>query len=388
MKMKYNNICFNSQIWGIIAILSIIGIELLIDHANFVLHLSFDYLGFDNPITYGFYILFILLAMSIGINRKCIFPSKDLPQEPLRKKVILLIKNSCSGSVLDIFFLLVFFFYLAWLPDVCLDWARDGLPGWRIALYLLGLIATILVKPASRVMKSEVGIEDRTLLVTGMSDVKYSKFGNNVSANTDPIIELLDKYYKVNTVLILLSDQMLNNLDNIGKNVTEEECQSLFIDYKNNMKCWLDNMPALQKNGKIIMDQVYEDANDIIRRLILGLLNEKGKERNLNVIFTSPVDYNDFKKCNKRMYDALASLMEDSDGEFKDDNVIVNITAGPSIVAGVMTMNAIKGNRGLVYTEQSPLSNNSGKLAIGEYNPDIFMLEQSKDYVLEEIKDN
>lgn len=382
--MKNNGIYANSQFWGVVAILSIIGIELLIDHANLVLHLSFDFLGFDNLITYCFYFLGILLAMSILLNRKYIFVPKNLPQEPLRKKVILLIKNSCSGSVLDILFLLVFFFYLAWLPDVCLDWARDGLPWWRVAVYLLGFIATIIVKPASIVMKSKVKIEDRTLLVTGMSDVKYSKFGNGISANTDPIIELLSKYYNINTVLILLSDQMLNNLDNIGKNVPEEECKSIFMDYKNSLQQWLKNSSILQKDKIIIMDKVYEDVNNIIRKLILGLLKEKGQERNLEIKFTSPVDYNNFKNCNEKMYNTLASLMENS--SFKDDDVIVNITSGNSIVAGVMTMNAIKGNRGLVYTEQSPLSNNSGKLNIGEYDPDIFMLEQFKDLFLEKME--
>lgn len=147
------------QIWGCISIIAIVVIELLIDKA-YNSEVSFPLFCLQSWESAFFYFAVILLVLSIVVTRKYILGNKQ-NKHTLKEKIIILVSNSCSGSLLDILFVLVFLFYLAWIPDTCFDYARDGLPAWRPFLYIGGFILTIFVKPDFRLVNKSIDKDKR-----------------------------------------------------------------------------------------------------------------------------------------------------------------------------------------------------------------------------------
>ena len=107
---------------------------------------------------------------------------------------------------------------------------------------------------------------------------------------------------------------------------------------------------------------------DALKILIQGCIkttynNDKKRKKGINIVFTKPVDCNNFYQCEKMLNENIKSTV----GGYSDENIIVNISPGTKIVTSVLTLNAIEGNRGLIYTEQN-------RSELVEYNPDVIVL--------------
>lgn len=310
----------------------------------------------------------------------------------LKEKVIILVSNSCSGSLLDILFVLVFLFYLAWIPDTCFDYARDGLPAWRPFLYIGGFILTIFVKPDFRLVNKSIDKDKRLLLVTGMSNLKYCTQNDRTTTNIEPVILPFGEFPNLKEMLILFSKDTLSGVESIGNGVSGDDIlYPAFDKYKMRIKEIINTYRSGNDTGVIqnkeisgilIRDKKFQiEVHDALSELIkncIGHCYPQYDTNQLNIEFTSGVDYNDFEECNKDLYNRLSFLMRCKN--FSDDDIVVNITGGTSIVSGVMTLNAIKGNRGLVYVEQG------GKPVLKHFNPNVIVLEQFEELVIEKIE--
>lgn len=380
------------QFWGCISIITIVMIELLIDKAYFS-ELSFCARSLESA---SFYVAVILLLLSIVINRKYVLGNKQ-NKYTLKEKIIILVSNSCSGSILDVLFVLVFLFYLAWIPDTCFDYARDGLPVWRPFLYISGFILTIFVKPDYRLANKSIDKDKRMLLVTGMSNLKYSIQNGCAKNNIEPLILPFGEFPSLKEMLILFSKDTLLGIEDVGRiegiehDVSDNILYSVFDKYKKRIEkiikaYGIENGAGVIQNkeisGLLLSDKKFQmEVQDALSELIKNCIDHYYPQydtKQLNIEFTSCVNYNDFEECNKDLYNRLSYLMRYK--RIDDEHVVVNITGGTSIVSGVMTLNAIKGNRGLVYVEQG------GKPILKHFNPNVIVLEQFDELVIEKIE--
>jgi hypothetical protein len=106
-----------------------------------------------------------------------------------------------------------------------------------------------------------------------------------------------------------------------------------------------------------LVDQ-FDNNNqiDAVKRILVELLKTyiknipayKGKD--IEIVFSAPVDYNNFDECNDECYYLLKETMRK--GKYDDSQVVVNVSPGTAVVTSAMTLNAIKGNRAMIYTTQ------------------------------------
>lgn len=380
--------------WGIVSMLSILCIEFVIDYAALHLKLNFAPFNFKSCITIALYILFTIFAMSIFANREHIgiTPRKT----SIKEKIMLLISNSCSGSVLDIIFIFIFLFNLAWIPDTISNFLRDGEAYYRPILYIIALIIIVIIKPQSFISKKEIPIVERLVLVTGVSNIKYYKrdWDQIIISNLETVVTPFNKYTNLKKIVILLSNEILMKLSDIGKGVPENhELYPYFMEYKKDIieitsENKMEHNEIASNKGPLIgkeQEKITAILTLLIKRCIKYFCKNYTNVEDLQFEFTSPVDYNVFQECNDKLYNKILCVMgEREKGKclYKDENLLVNITAGTSIVSGVMTLNAIKSERGLIYTEQRPPS----KLI--EYDPNVIVLEQFASLTTERIQQN
>ena len=442
-----------NQIWGCVTILSIIVITLLIDYLTNSCFLRWESL----ILILGF----CLLVISVIINKDFIFRKKEQKGEKdnskmnFQKKILLLIRNSFSGNILDIAFIFYFILCTEWIPNAFIDLAKGEQNIFIPFVYIAGLLSAIWLKPFYDEEHSMVDCTKRRVLVTGISDVKYgySKPKREMTTNLSLVLKPFEKYQKIEKVLILLSSRLLWGIktnifiyeeDESKKGFKEEEkliyqeaatkdklyphfkayketiiesCKKVIekiieesmlilaktndddvfreiiikkvsetfkgIDIKNAEKiAKIINRKKISESVENVVSQftniiVEKISNSIITDALSNLIincintqyNHNFDSETIKFHFTAPVDYNEFEQCEKELYLSVYYLQKKEN--YTDEQILVNISPGTSIVSGVMTLNAIKGNRGLIYTRQD-------NTALVEYNPDVMVLQ---DYI-------
>lgn len=83
--------------------------------------------------------------------------------------------------------------------------------------------------------------------------------------------------------------------------------------------------------------------------------------------YTLPVDYDDFDTCNDICYQSILSLLDLK--KYSDEQIVVNITSGTALLSSVLTLNALKGSREIIYTKQ----NEFGDMA--KINPNVTLVQ-------------
>ena len=83
--------------------------------------------------------------------------------------------------------------------------------------------------------------------------------------------------------------------------------------------------------------------------------------------YTEPVDYDDFDACNDICYQSILSLLNLK--KYSDEQIVVNITSGTALLSSVLTLNALKGSREIIYTKQ----NKVGDMA--KINPNVTLIQ-------------
>lgn len=410
MKIKYSL----AQLAGCLQLIFLLAIVLLSDRM-LVMDLPFELNARKwHPYMYWIIVLFVFeIALSLIVipfmkRSKKNAETGNRPKPPTwKEKIVMLVSSSCSGNGVDILFVLSFIFYMAWLPDACSDFIKDGLSPFRVLIYLMGLFVMIVFKPTIYKEPQEVNAESRTLLMTGFSDIK-----NKYSATIEPIIWPFADYKNIKKVVVLLTHQVRLN---VGELLLEEtDClKKAYEDYKYGMielYCkYYENEDALKikkdlaslkneaekenylkahatitfelsmktsKDRHLILE-IEDKIRNLIKNCIKIYVEKKGFDYDLNqlekddaIVFTEPADYNDFDDCNEKCYDKLGSVMRHN---FLDENVIVNITSGTAIVTSALTLNAIKGNRGMIYRKQNANKEDNPKMTLA--NPNVMMVQ-------------
>jgi hypothetical protein len=102
------------------------------------------------------------------------------------------------------------------------------------------------------------------------------------------------------------------------------------------------------KVGMSEFQQIKSILEDLLKTYIKNI--SAYKEKDIEIVFSAPVDYNNFDECNDECYYLLKETMRK--GKYDDSQVVVNVSPGTAVVTSAMTLNAIKGNRAMIYTTQ------------------------------------
>ncbi|MDR1895470.1 MAG: hypothetical protein LBR10_01605, partial [Prevotellaceae bacterium] len=126
---------------GIISLSSILGLELLLANA-----LTFSDCGeiWGNQmkcILFFVCITGLIASTVVNIIYSAIHPGK------LKGVIKTLIKNSVSGNVLDILFVIFFLLHLTWIPDAVFEWIKEDFCWVHPFIFLSGMIIATLLKP-------------------------------------------------------------------------------------------------------------------------------------------------------------------------------------------------------------------------------------------------
>lgn len=424
-------IYFVAQLVGFLLIFLWTVIVLLLDHL-IILDLPFTWTCKEwHPAVYwlvgcimAFLVLEIIFWLIKKKNNKSKGPDiswklqKNGDKPSLKQKIMMLISTSCSGNMIDICFVISFFFYIAWIPDSCSDLVKGDSSLWRCFLYIGGLLVLILIKPTVYRDKKEVGNDKRTLLVTGLSYIRRNLQDTKMDSIKTTIMPF-KKYKKIEKMMIVLSNHLEMNKNALKLNLDkpDDELENAYKRYKYKMaglyyerhngtynQLDLDNAKTNEEWKKIsnilffckewkvastdedkeavlskytlefdlsVAEErdrtLLQGVKEALRHVIMDHIKMDYQDVNFdinNIEFTTPVNYNSFDECNAICYDKLFTLMKKG---YSDENVIVNITAGTSPITSALTLNAIKGNREMVYVNQKSTEQ------LEKANPNVMM---------------
>jgi len=344
------------QAWGIVFVLSLIMAIILIDRL-IIMDLPFSF-NLKNWYWLSYVMVFFLFLSFVSWR----FVKSEEKNENIvtigwTEKIMQMLTNTAKGSYLDIITLLIFLAFAAWIPDAILDYIK-GENWFRPFLYIIGLFLLVIGKPSFVIIGDDVEKEERKLMLTGMSNVS-----NKFQMNLDPVIKPLYDYPNIVTILVLLSDEILNGYKDIDLSKEKES----------------DKLKALEKYVKSLAEKglcdkgklcngdisfVKEEISNLLKAYIKKIPRYENKD--VNIKFSNPVDYNDFDACNDECYLFLKTEMKKNNR--KDRDVVVNTTPGTKMVTCAMAINSIKGNRAMVYISQS-----GGKVI--EANPNVSLTQ-------------
>lgn len=136
------------------------------------------------------------------------------------------------------------------------------------------------------------------------------------------------------------------------------------------------SMVNSSEDTQLLYTQMKEILSSFLKNYILAdnrdLSKEKYRElcKKVQVLefeYTEPVDYDDFDACNDICYQSILSLLNLK--KYSDEQIVVNITSGTALLSSVLTLNALKGSREIIYTKQ----NKFGDMA--KINPNVTLIQ-------------
>ena len=258
------------------------------------------------------------------------------------EKIMLMITNTGKGNFLDILVLFSFLAFAAWIPDTVFDFVKDGQSLIRIILYVVGLVLLVWGKPSIVPIETVIDVKDRKLLLTGMSQITNA-YQNNIY----PLIEPLKIYTSIEKLVILLSNSIWLGFNRIDPS-KEKDNETLSVA----LSTYKQKLEKLNlKTDKVDMSE-FQQIKSILEDLLKTYIKDipAYKDKDIEIVFSDPVDYNNFDKCNDECYYLLKEAMRK--GKYDDSQVVVNVSPGTAVVTSAMTLNAIKGNRAMIYTTQ------------------------------------
>lgn len=127
---------------------------------------------------------------------------------------------------------------------------------------------------------------------------------------------------------------------------------------------------------QLLYIQIKEILTPLLKNYILADNRNLSKEKYgelckriqyIDFQYTTPVDYDDFDVCNDICYQSILSLLNLK--KYSDEQIVVNITSGTALLSSVLTLNALKGSREIIYTKQ----NEFGDMA--KINPNVTLVQ-------------
>jgi hypothetical protein len=269
-----------------------------------------------------------LIVMTLFIIIRCY--ERNNKAVTRKEKLTLLIQNSCSGSITDIAFVLAFLVFLNLLPTTVVNYIDGNTHLLSVLTYIIGFILLIFGKPTFK--KAEpIKDEERKMLVSGISKVSLVKIKDEIKSNLEPVLSPFGVFPNIEKVAIILTNDFTPS-----SNYTNDEIH--------------DNLAILSK-GYIVNYPNSENKLKDLREFLQACIKTYPlyKDKKVDIEFSNEVDYNSFKDCND---ESVRFIKEEMGRRYEDKNIIVNITPGTKTLTGVMTLNAIKGERLMIYIGQ------------------------------------
>lgn len=202
--------------------------------------------------------------------------------------------------------------------------------------------------------KEPIPKEERTVLVTAVSTLskpRQNKDQDNTLVNRnwhnwETVHKILKSYYNIKTVILIFSsDSMVKYQNNISLGDFEEDWNthidnklSAYIVFKKLIRKQFPNVIRIEKTDKLI-------------------------------------DFNDFNSFHNDLKVEIDAMLKGVD----DKKILFNISGGTSLLSSSLTLLALKGKRGIIYTTQNEGEGNP----IKEVQADI----RTIDNLLEELQE-
>lgn len=304
-----------TEIAGIILLLSVLGMELTIDHIQIK----------EQSVSLN--IVHILLVLfTIGIISTLIYNRNALSFQAKKLKEILktLIKNTVSGSILDILFVVFFLLHLTWIPDSIYAYVQGEKSLLHPIIYLSGMLFAIMTKPVI----AKADLLDPLVVLTGIS---------NISERT--ISTILAPFDKCRTADIYDSEKIEKIIIFIDPDIkfSPEGLEEKGIHEDILIKCGsFDNsdMQFKQERVKDILESLFKAIT--VGRSIDVTLIECSYEK-----IQHAFDIISFQ-VNELLFD-----------KYKDEHLLFNLTPGNKNISIALALNSFQGRRRTCYIQQN-----------------------------------
>lgn len=307
----------NKQFWGGVSLISISALVLMIDYA--LIHNRWiDILCLGSILKTGiFYLCLIGLVLSFYINRNDI-----LNFSKFKNILKTLIKNTISGNILDILFVVFFLLNLTWIPDSVSDVLKENYSIWHPVIFVTGFVCAILSKP---IIEKET-TSSPLVLFTGISDIR-----DDNTTLFKPFFE----YPSFEKVVV-------------------------FIDEK--IKILTTEITPSPTSG-------YSIHKDIIHSFIIQKLKEiPAYQNNSLVVEFHLCDYFDLKNTYDKISDIVETYLNQT---YRDEHLLFNLTPGNKYISIALALNSIKSKRQYCYIRQNDGALETKELDVFEVK-DIF----------------
>ena len=352
------------RFWAqLIGVLSTIGICTLSAFVDYILTR-----GISTALWIGLAVIIALIVPNWIYNWQAITQT----DRNLRERLSRLVANTCSGSVVDIALIFVFLIYTAQISAAINDAIVNHSPWWRPLIYAFALGISVLQKP---LLTDQRGQNTARVLITGLSNITYSVKGNEESSNIYPAILPIKKFPRsIELVVLIVSKESFNRIkkpENPPANADERSLYSKLSPYFANSGT---TSPPAQSEE----DLNENDLIEIIRSLC--------ENNDLEVIISQPVDFDNFEECNRVILSQTKAILADSKRKYNDCDLMFNISPGTKMLTGAMTINAIKGERNIVYISQNRNKKDLEKVIA--YDPNVLQLYEQFNELVAELSEN
>lgn len=351
---------FWAQLTGV---LSTIGICILSAFADYILiH------GISTALWIGLAVIIALIVPNWIYNWQAITQKNS----DLRERLSRLVANTCSGSVVDIALIFVFLIYTAQISAAINDVIVNHSPWLRPLIYAFALGISVLQKP---LLTDQRLPNTARVLITGLSNITYSVKDNVESSNIYPAILPIKKFHdSIKLVVLIVSKESFKRItppENPPANADKQSLYSILSPYFANSGT--TSPPA----------QSEEDLNeDDLIKIIRSLC----KKNDFEVIISEPVDFDNFEECNREILSQTKAILADSNHKYDDCDLMFNISPGTKMLTGAMTINAIKGERNIVYISQNSTKKDLEKVIA--YDPNVLQLYEQFNELVAELSEN
>ena len=352
------------RFWAqLIGVLSTIGICILSAFADYILiH------GISTALWIGLAVITALIVPNWIYNWQAITQKNS----DLRERLSRLVANTCSGSVVDIALIFVFLIYTAQISAAINDAIVNHSPWWRPLIYAFALGISVLQKPLLTDQRRQ---NTARVLITGLSNITYSVKGNVESSNIYPAILPIKKFpSSIELVVLIVSKESFKRIKNPENPPANADERSLY----SKLSPYFANSGTTSPPAQSEEDLNENDLIEIIRSLC--------ENNDLEVIISQPVDFDNFEECNRVILSQTKAILADSKRNYDDKDLMFNISPGTKMLTGAMTINAIKGERNIVYISQNRNKKDLEKVIA--YDPNVLQLYEQFNELVAELREN
>ena len=351
------------RFWAqLIGVLSTIGICTLSAFVDYILTR-----GISTALWIGSAVIIALIVPNWIYNWQAITQT----DRNLRERLSRLVANTCSGSVVDIALIFVFLIYTAQISAAINDAIVNHSPWWRPLIYAFALGISVLQKPLLTDQRRQ---NTAKVLITGLSNITYSVKGNVESSNIYPAILPIEKFDSIKLVVLIVSKESFNRIKKPENPPANADEQSLY----SKLSPYFANSGTTSPPAQSEEDLNEDDLIKIIRSLC--------ENNDLEVIISQPVDFDNFEECNRVILSQTKAILADSKRKYNDCDLMFNISPGTKMLTGAMTINAIKGERNIVYISQNRNKKDLEKVIA--YDPNVLQLYEQFNELVAELSEN